>query len=196
MSDLKKLAKKLTQAIVLSEATIEKGITLAAIDVEASVKQRVFGKGKDARGNSIGEYSTRPFYLNLAGHQGATGSQVKNTRIKGRGQTSNRQKFKNQNARKGRFLAGGYAQYRREVGRQSEYVDLYLTGGLSQSINTGIRTRRATVAIMTDKYQERAAKLEDKYGKDIFVASKAEHDRAMKIMDSVLIDAIDNILKL
>lgn len=125
-------------AILQDRALRERLALVAANRVSALVKRRVFQNGTAQDGSSIGDYSTKPAYFS--------------TNKPGVPKIAPKSKV----GRKGNktyYAAGGYAEYRKAVGRQSAKVDLNLTGatfaavGVGQSANGlpafGIKTKEA-----------------------------------------------------
>lgn len=82
-----------------------------------------------------------------------------------------------------------YAARRKERGRQTDRVDLFMEGDLMPAYNLTERSPRSVgVGFITDEMDERAEYLEAYYGTEIFVPSEKEES---EIMD----DAMERIEK-
>ena len=98
---------------------------------------------------------------------------------------------------KARLRAGsysvGYAKRRAERGRQVEHVDLTLSGDLFRSWQVlDSDARQATVGFLDDSQAEKAAKLEEYYGEDIFNLSDSEQGRVADGIADRLMDELNN----
>lgn len=152
---------------------------VAANDVLPVYKKRIFLTGRARTGGKIGKYSTKASYVSIARAKRKFGSQVNTGKLKPRGKNSKSPKFKNGKRRKSRYLPTGYANLRKDVGRQSSYVDLYMTGELERSIQVGKNGNDTVMGFLKDKEYEKAENLEEHFGKPIFNMSEKEIDRAL-----------------
>ncbi len=138
MAKLKDLIAKYKdlQKDLSNKSKISERVTIvAAKAVEAKYKTRIFKDGKDSNGGLIGDYSTKPFYINP---KSETLIGVKKGNIKPIGKNGQKQ-FKSGKPHKTSYLAGGYKELRQKTGRQSAKVDLNLSGSLLAAIQTGRR---------------------------------------------------------
>lgn len=178
-------AKKLQQNIAKSVVNVLKAQTQAVnegmFDLEADMKDRIFLEGKDSDGSAIGNYSTKPIYVPVAGT-----SQVRSSSLKPRGKWAkkgqrNQGTFKNGKERKSMYLPGGYSEYRKVVGRQNKTVDLNLTGSLLKDIRIDPSEGVSKLVFTTDKKAEIAAGNEKRFGKTIFAPTSEEVDKLVEI---------------
>lgn len=173
------MAKQLTPreaeafAELLLRATIEGARAEqlpAMLVVEGNIKRRVFNDGLRADGTPIGQYSERPFSLDLVEARRKY-PQLPLSRMKPRGRPTKGRKRgstaplvrtgkdgqREFRERRSLYFPGGYKQFREMVNRQSEYVDLMLTGELALSIQTGRTTEaEAVVGFASDEMRKRA----------------------------------------
>jgi len=164
------LNKKLTEAVVRVLETQNRLGIETMLNLQADMLDRVFYKGIDADGNSIGKYSKKPLYVSISGQT----SQQRSSSLRPRGKDSNSPKFKNGNTRKSQYFADGYFGFRSVVGRQNQKVDLKLTGSLQGSIQVGESNNITTLAFNNDTQFEKAKGNEKRFNKVIFSASESE----------------------
>lgn len=86
-------------------------------------------------------------------------------------------KFKNGKNRKSQYFSDGYKGYRNAVGRKTEKVDLFLTGTLQRSLQTGIRHGTPALELRGELSIEKAEGNEKRFGKQIFSPTEEELDR-------------------
>lgn len=125
-------------AALQNPALRERLAIVAANRVSALVKRRVFQNGLAQDGSKIGTYSTKPAYF--ATNKPGVPKIAPKSKVGRKGN-------------KTYYAAGGYAEYRKAAGRQSQTVDLNLTGatfsgvGVGQAANRlpgfGIKTKEA-----------------------------------------------------
>ena len=156
------LAKLKTNLVSLN--AMEKLTKEVAIGVRASNMRRVHNDGKAVNGNNIGTYSTKATYINPKNspRRFATG-----------GKNSTKSIFKNGKPRKTKYFKNGYKGFRNEIGRETAYVNLQLTGTLKSDFNMVKTTNGWSVGF--DKRAELSENLEKKYNKRIWGVS--EQDR-------------------
>lgn len=124
------------QRDLLNKSKISERVTIVAVKaVEIEYKTRIFREGKDSSGGQIGDYSTKPLYINP---KSQTLIGVKKSNIKPIGKKGQKQ-FKNGKPHKTAYLPSGYKELRQKTGRQSTKVDLNLSGSLLAAIQTGRR---------------------------------------------------------
>lgn len=190
MIDPKKLTENLTKAVknVLEAQSVS--VYNGMANLQADLKERIFLNGISTDGQSIGKYSTRPYYASLRPN-----SQVRSSSLKPRGKNSNKGKFANGKPRKTMYLPGGYAEYRSVVGRQNAKVDLNLTGSLQKDIRLGGSDNKLILAFTTEEQKEIASGNETRFGKTIFSASKPELDALVENWRDQVSEAFFNSFK-
>jgi hypothetical protein len=156
--------------VVNNDNTARRISQVAAIQVIAEYKQRIFLNGLDSNGSAIGQYSVNPFYINP----------LSLTTVAADGvipEGKNGQKvFKNGNPHKTKYLTQGYKQLRQLTDRNSETVDLNFSGSLFESIKV---TESGTVSAITYTNDELAGIMETneaRFGKDISTVSTDERE--------------------
>lgn len=180
-------------------------LKLAAFSTTAQMGERIFDDGRTTEGTTIGKYDDTPMYVSMLANpkpKGApTGKPSGKTRKKKVTKFVNevgtaietttiqvavggKSKFKDGTPHKSKYFATGYKGYRENVGRQTGYVDLKMTGelrmdfGNSGSVSTPATPRKISEVeyqIRLDKEidQNKREGLEAKYG-DIFTLSETE----------------------
>lgn len=169
------LEKKLSNIKTFSDP-----LRVAAFDVTAIMGQRIFDEGRKTDGSEIGsQYSTTPIYVNpekltvrknIGSKEGKTGERIFKSGTK-KGQPH-----------KTKYLAGGYEELREKVGRQTNYVDLRLSGELrqdfsnDQSVAQPRKINELEYQIKLDKEinQKKRLGIDEKYG-TIFKTSDDEN---------------------
>jgi hypothetical protein len=156
--------------VVNNDNTARRISQVAAIQVIAEYKQRIFFNGLDSNGDEIGQYSVNPFYINP----------LSLTTVAADGvipEGKNGQKvFKNGNPHKTKYLTKGYAELRNLTDRQSDKVDLNFSGSLFKSIEV---TESGTISAITYTNDELAGIMESneaRFGKDISTVSTDERE--------------------
>jgi hypothetical protein len=170
-----------------SKVITENIALVAGKQLEAEMGRRIFLKGRDTTGAAIGTYSVTPFYINpnaplfklLPKNKK---SKPRLTPIGKTGQTV----FKNGKPHKTAYLAGGYAEFRKIVGRQpgaklaklggitANGVNLNLTGSMAQNFSLGFSGKRIALGFSSAVEFQKARGNEKRFGKAIFTASKSE----------------------
>lgn len=153
------------------EQAIETEQAVVIIDLEGDIKQEVFFNGKDANGQTIGEYSTAPIYVSIADAKRRYGSQIPTSKLKGRGAKKKGSKFANGNERKSMYFGDGYSGFRRFMNRPVDKVNLKLTGNLAGSIASGTKKNVSTIAFTNEEAAELAGHHETMYDTIIYAAS-------------------------
>lgn len=176
MTDLQRLRAQWQRlrAVLASAYTTTRLQLVATKALEAEHKDRVFVQGRATNGSRIGTYSTRPIYASpqrLAG--------LPTARIRPQGKSGAR-RFKSGHPRRSRYFAGGYRELRRTVGRQSQYVDLNLTGTtLSQLVVGRSNGRRVSYGFSAMRPLHILEGHEAKYRKVIITPSRRERITAV-----------------
>lgn len=134
---------------------------VAANEVSAMVKRRVFLDGIAIDGTQIGQYSTRPAYFST--------DQPGLPKISPKGKTKR--------AKKTRYSETGYAGFRRLVGRQNSHVDLHLTGATFRGCGVGVNASNfPAFGIKTKEATERIDGNEKRFGKIILTPNAIERE--------------------
>lgn len=131
--------------------------------IEGSMKERIFGQGLDSsEGQIASEYrSTKQKYVkdDFAGTISSKFS-PNTTVTKRNGTKEPAMKFAN------------YAAFRRHVGRQTNYVDLSLSGSLQTNIRAGESGNIIVIGLTSIEESKKRKEIENKlYGKAIFTPS-------------------------
>lgn len=167
------------------------------LETEADIRERVFQDGKKVDGSPIGQYSTTPGYLSLSGARARYGSQLplsgKTGRGKAKGGGYTGPTFASGKVRKSRYYEGGYSEFRRDVNRQSERIDLSLTGDMETSITTGKTEKGAAIGFSDPEKAELARNHEKRFGGAIFAASGEESDRLIEAITEAAKRAVRNL---
>ncbi len=117
-------AKQLVEKFAQVQGIIDTGliVEIGARDSMSQSVVRIFERGQKSNGSSIGKYSTKPDYFSPkntpkdTNHKGKTGDTIKTG-----------------------FYKGGYAELRRQQGRESNFVNLRFTNELqSDYANSGV----------------------------------------------------------
>ena len=156
--------------VVNNDSTARRISQVAAIQVIAEYKQRIFLNGLDSNGSAIGQYSVNPFYINP----------LSLTTVAADGvipEGKNGQKvFKNGNPHKTKYLTQGYKQLRQLTDRNSETVDLNFSGSLFQSIKVTESGIVSAVTYTNDSMADIMEANETRFGKDISTVSTDERE--------------------
>lgn len=110
----------------LDEQMPEVGVVQAMTELEAEWKDRVFGRGENADGEPIGQYSTKPAYYTRAAF-------IRTAAFKPQGKNGGGRTFGNGKDRKSMYLPGGYSELRDIQGRTTEVVNLKYGGSLERA---------------------------------------------------------------
>jgi hypothetical protein len=156
--------------VVNNDNTARRISQVAAIQVIAEYKQRIFLNGLDSSGSAIGQYSVNPFYINPLSL-----TTVSAGGIKPEGKNGNTV-FKNGNPHKTKYLTQGYRQLRDLTGRQSETVDLNFSGSLFQSIKVTESGLNSAITYTNDEMANIMEFNEDRFSKDISTVSNEERE--------------------
>lgn len=172
MATPEQIVKQITEGIV----EVIKAREVAAIsgmnNLKADTVKRIFLRGEAIDGSAIGSYSKEPIYVSVKKN-----SQVRSSSLKPRGKNSTDAKFKNGKERKSQYFPDGYSGYRAQVGRESEKVNLNLTGQTQQELGSPtVRNGLPSIEFVNDKTVEIAAGNEEHFGKTIFAVLEQEID--------------------
>lgn len=163
------------------KAEFEKNKTLLPIltkEIATSVRatniSRIHNEGLDENDSRIGSYNTsKPIYV----------SPKKSPRkFSTKGKTG-KTTFKNGNSHKTGFFAS-YSAFRNEIGRETAFVNLQLSGKLLKSWNVSQSGNGNYVCGFTSDYGAIIARaMEDKYGKQIYGVSPSDERAIDAIMN-------------
>jgi hypothetical protein len=160
--------------------TFTEPLRRAAFSVTAQMGERIFDEGKTTDSGEIGQYSTKPIYVNpekltvkksIGVKSGKTGEKVfKSGKKKGE-------------PHKTKYLEGGYKELRDKVGRQSSFVDLSFSNELRMDFNNErpvaeprkINDLEYQIRLDKDINQKKRGGMEEKYG-TIFNLSDKEKE--------------------
>lgn len=153
-------------------------LKLAAYTTTAKMGERIFDEGKTTDGTKIGSYSDEPIYVSLSVAPKPKGRPTGKT---GKSKFASGKKAGQDH--KSKYFDTGYKGYRENVGRQTDKVDLSLTGELR--LDFGNQKKNAEPRKITDfEYQiqlnkdidrKKASGAEEKYG-EIFNLSEPERE--------------------
>lgn len=149
-------------------------LRIAAFTTTAQMGERIFDDGKKEDGGEIGKYSTKPTYISLAVAPKPKGAPTGKT---------GKSKFKDGKTHKSKYFLSGYKGYRDNVGRQTSFVDLSLTGELRMDFGNQkevaeprkISDFEYQIRLDKDIDQKKREGAEDKYG-TIFSLSDSEKE--------------------
>lgn len=181
---LQDFADRLQQFDNLRNTQIVNRILLeSAKAIEGSMKERIFGQGKDTSDAQISSgYKSQKKKYTKDDFAGTISSKFSaNTTIKKRnGQRVPAMKFAN------------YAAFRSYVGRQTAYVDLSLSGSLQFNIKTG-ESGGDVVIGLTSLEESKKRKIIEKrlYKKDIFIPSRTDIQEG----SGAIVEAIKAIIR-
>ena len=178
------LKEKISEAIIRSLEAQQASLFLGMNNLRADMLKRIFDTGNASDGSKIGSYSTKPIYVSTKGN-----SQVRSSSLRPKGKNSNEPKFENGKDRKSQYFPGGYKEYRSTVGRQSDKIDLRLTGSLQLSIQLGNTDNGQVIAFNNDEQLRKAEGNEKRFGKIIFDPSKEEVDALTEMWEKEVTEA-------
>src|SRR3990167_4199533 len=163
-------------------------LRMGAFDATQGMSRRIFDEGKRTDGSELTPgYSEKPIYVNpdtlkemsVPGNIGVPMGKPKGKRK--RGETVFKSGKKEGEVHKTKYLQGGYKELRKKIGRQTEYVDLKLSGELRMDFNNDReiaeprKINDLEYQIRLDKpiNQDKRGGMEKKYG-EIFTLSDQE----------------------
>ncbi len=143
------MANEFTELIrrINSAARSDKNLRASLTTTLAVHKDRIFKSGNDANNAKIGNYSTRPISI-------AKKDQARNT-----GQT---------------FFPGGYAEYKRAVGKNPGYVNFRNTDQMMMDYGVVGSSGSYGYGFHNPENFEKSQFLEEKFGKDVFELTSRE----------------------
>jgi len=185
----KELEARLSNLTTVIRAAADKAKIAGVNYLKARYTTRIFTEGRKTDGGGIGRYSTTPTYVSIAGSRAKYGSQVRTSALSPRGKNSTDSTFKNGRSRKSQYFEDGYAGFRAQVGRQTERVDLNLTGNLRDSVEIGTRNNGLGIEIRDGENARLSQQLESKYG-NVFEPSDKEVEEVLNEVEEVIFDEI------
>jgi hypothetical protein len=154
--------------VIADDNTAKRISQVAAFRVIAEYKNRIFRLGLDSAGNSIGVYSTNPFYVNPTTLIG-----VKASAVVPMGKYGNKV-FKNGQPHKTKYLTDGYSELRNLTGRQNATVDLNFSGSVFQSVQVRQEGNDSYVSYTSQKSIDIMEGQEVRFGTDIMPPTEQE----------------------
>lgn len=145
----------------------EKVLGRAMFNAKALIQNRIQQKGENSEGGQIGEYSEK----------GGSFSGFSKIASK-----------KQQKKQSGSKFSGGYKQFRQKLGRQTEFVDLTLTGDLFRGFVVELDGRGYVIGFIATE-AGKAKGIEKKYG-TVFQLTKEE----LELVEKAIIDDVKTII--
>ena len=177
----------------------ERILRTAATTCHNLMVQRIFTDGKNKDGANIGVYDKSPIYVNPnrsprhftpKGKDSKQAKKITKTykkRLKGFGYS--KQESSQILARKTKYFASGYFEFRAAAGRQNSKVDLTLTGTLRSSFVVAASGTSFVSKFLNETQAEIAEGNEDRFDSVIFELTQAEENAFVRIMeDAVNVD--------
>lgn len=168
IEDQIKNLEKLVERLSDDKAIQNRVTTVAALEVFADYKTRIFTDGRSTNSSRIGDYNTKAFYAGKSQLKG-----LPKSKFKPKGKTG-QSKFKNGKPHKTTYLKNGYFQFRKVAGRQNRYVDLNLTGASERSIQFGTEGDAVVFGFTDDRRRKILEANELRFKKQIFTLSQDE----------------------
>lgn len=141
----------------------DRNLRVALSSILAIHKQRIFSGGFDGRGVKIGTYSTKPISISKS-------QQARNT-----GKT---------------FFKGGYAEYKRAIGKNPGYVNLRNTDQMMMDYGLVGSNMSYGFGFQNSANYEKMQHVQNKYQKDIADISNNELNRLADIVTDQLIRSL------
>lgn len=141
----------------------DRNLRAALTTILAIHKQRIFAQGFDAKGVKIGQYSTKPASISKA-------QQARNT-----GRT---------------FFKGGYAEYKRAVGRNPGFVNLRNTDQMMMDYGLVGSNGNYGFGFQNSTNYQKMQWLQNKYQKDIADISRFEIETLADVVVQQLIKGL------
>jgi hypothetical protein len=159
---------KILSEVIANENTARRISQVAAFQVIAEYKQRIFLNGLDTNGDEIGQYSVNPFYINPLSLTTVSASGVTPEGKNGK------KVFKNGNPHKTRYLTKGYKELRQLTVGNSDKVDLNFGGSLFQSIEVTENGSISAISYTNDELANIMEFQEERFSKIISDVSNEE----------------------
>lgn len=136
---------------------------VAAITVLAPYKKRIFSEGKDAQGQKIGTYGTKPISISKKNQARQTGKT---------------------------YFAGGYAEYKNAIGKNPGFVNLRNTDQMMMDLGLIKNGANFAFGFQNNLNGDKSVWLSDKYNKAVFDASESEISLFVATLSSVTLKGI------
>lgn len=160
IADLRRQSKELRDS---------KAPFIAAYTAHADMVERIFTNGTASNGSKIGNYnSSDPLYISPADSP---------VRVQTKGKTG-KTSFKNGKPHKTGYFPS-YKAYRASIGRQTNSVNLDLSGRLKQEFENSLRrvsNFSFEAVLRTDESTDKALGNQDRFRKAIFASTEKERD--------------------
>lgn len=144
--------------------TYDRAMHSAADEALTSSRERIHAKGTASDSSAIGQYDKTPMYVSVSRIPSpgeATGKRGKSI-------------FANGKTHRSRYFAGGYDEYKKAAGQNTGSVDLTLTGGMRDGYHLIKTSEGYGLGWDEEEMVQRAAALEEKYGKKIWSLTDSE----------------------
>lgn len=143
----------------------------------AEMRVRIFEEGKDENNGVIGNYSTKPIYVN------PNNSPKKFETI---GKTG-RKEFEDGRKHKTKYFAQGYKGFKTEIGRnQIGTVNLSLSRDFQNKMTIIGTSDGWGIGWLEDEKYKRALHFQNKYRKQIFSQTDEEKEKTLVVINSYL----------
>jgi len=132
-----------------------KAFGIAVATIHTDINERVFEDGLDAHGVKIGEYS------------------------------ENEGRYAKPGSKKTKFYEGGYREFKADIGKESSFVNLELSGNLKMDFSNGLRKvspLKYQIAVSQKINAVIIESMEEKYSTPIFEASEAEQEKLIRLI--------------
>lgn len=143
-------------------------LAVAVTNVNSQQTDRIFVRGAATNG-TIGKYSTKPIYI-------SNKQSPKKLRPKGK---TGKTKFANGQRHVSAYFAGGYKEFRGQVGRVNSFVNLNLTASLRNDFATPpvrVSTHKYNAGVRKKSSSKKLQGAESHFNKRIFGLTDFEND--------------------
>ena len=173
------LSAKLTE---LSESDAKNIIRTIATSMNGIISERIHEQGLDANGGKIGNYDTKPIYVN---------PNVATRKFPAEGKTGKTKFISTGLPHKTKYFAGGYNEFKTQVGKNIGSVNLNLSGQMNNQF-TVIATKDGYGLGWADENIFARARFFEtkKYNKTIWGVTESEGEIINEIVNNAVNDAI------
>lgn len=161
---------------------------VAANEVIADYKERIFVFGEDSNNNQIGTYSTNPFYINPLTLIGVAADDVKPLEGK-----TGKKVFASGKKHVTKYLPQGYKQLRELTDRGSQKVDLNFSGSMFLSIKIENDGLNAVIRFTDDRSAQIMEAQEIRFGKTISEPTELERKKGAETASNELRIILDEL---